>query len=222
IAPGRKSAAGASAIRLADGELIWSQPLRPVSLERSEFVCMDGTVRDLRTAQIIGQRPPLNERTALLAANRTLEASLRLTKISKSKPLELIEGIFVTGEPAGSDYSAESQDGRPLWHYSPADAGWHFGRGYYRFVAPPYIYLLASRTPPYQSSDGKRFQDVPTQRFFLALDIRIGEIVQELDLGVWNGLCAINDVDAGGVILSFENRILAYHPRHYATKAGGS
>ena len=217
IAPGWRSGVGACAIRLADGELSWSEPLSPVSLDRGEFLCMDGTVRDLRTARVIGQRPALNE-FAVLHADHNLELSLRLTKINGTTPLELIAGIFVTGELSGGDYTATSNDGRALWRYSPAESGWHCGPSRDdRFVAPPYIYMFASRTPPTRSIDGKRFEYVPTQRFWLALDIRCGEIVQELDLGVWNGPCGIDDVDERGVILSFEEQLLAYHPRHELT-----
>jgi hypothetical protein len=181
---------------------------------------MDGTVRDLRTAHVIGQTPALNE-FAVLDANRSLELSLRLSRIYGTAPLELIAGIFVTGEPSGGDYIATSDDGRALWRYSPAEAGWHCGPSRDdRFVVPPYIYMLASRTPPTRRIDGKHFEYVPTQRFWLAIDIRLGEVVQEIDLGVWNGPCGIDDVDEGGVILSFENVVLAYHPRQSATNAG--
>src|SRR6516162_9862489 len=44
IAPGWRSGVGACAVRLANGELIWSEPLSPVSLDQGEFLCMDGTV----------------------------------------------------------------------------------------------------------------------------------------------------------------------------------
>lgn len=216
IVPGWKSGVGACALRLADGELYWSEPLSPVSLEESEFLCMDGTVRDLKTARVVGQRPSLNE-CAALEANGSLELSLRLSKILGKGPLELVEGIFVTGEPGGGDYTATSKRGRVLWHYAPAEAGWYCGASNAeRFVAPPYIYLLASRTPPTRRIDAKRSEFVPTEWYWLTLDIRLGEVVQEFDLGTWNSPCAINDVDEDGAILSFENVLLAYHPRQSA------
>lgn len=218
IAPGWKSGVGACGVRLADGEMIWFEPLSPVSLDKSEFFCMDGTVRELKTACVVGQRPAVDE-FAVLYANPNLELSLRLNKIYGKGPLELVAGIFVTGEVGGvGEYTATSRDGRALWRYSPAEAGWHCGPSRDdRFVAPPYIYMLGSRTPPTRPVDGKRFEYVPTQRFWLALDIRLGEVVQEFDLGVWNGPCGIDDVDESGVILSFENVVLAYHPRQGLT-----
>ena len=213
IAPGWKSGVGACGVRLEDGELFWSEPLSPVSLDESVFLCMDGTVREVRTARVICQRPALNE-FAASEANGSLELSLQLSKLRGIGPLELVAGIFITGEPPTGDYTATSHGGRALWHYSPAEAGWYCGQSRDdRFVAPPYIYLLASRTPPYRLIDLKRIEYVPTQRYWLALDVRIGKIVQEFELGVWNGRCAIDDVDEDGATLSFENVVLAYHPR---------
>jgi hypothetical protein len=220
IAPGWKSGVGACALRLADGEVLWSNALSPVSLEGSTFLCMDGTVRDLSKGGVIGQQPPLDE-FAVLWANGSLELALRLSNLRANGPLELVGGIFVTGQPTAGDYSATSRDGRALWRYSPAEAGWYCGPSRYdRFVAPPYIYLMASRTPPYRCVDAKRIEYVPTRRYWLALDIRLGNVVQEFDLGVWNGYCAIDDVDEDGAILSFEGTRLAYYPRQAANTGG--
>jgi hypothetical protein len=216
IAPGWKSGVGACAVRIADGEALWSDALSPVYLVGSTFVCKDGTVRDLRTARVIGQRPALDEFAALKASGSP-DLALRLSTLRGNGPLELVAGIFVAGHPAAGEYTATSRDGRALWRYSPEEAGWYCGpsRGD-RFVAPPYIYLLASRTPPCRHVDPKRIEHVPTRRYWLALDVRLGKVVQEFDLGVWNGDCAIDDVDEDGAILSFERSRLAYYRRQAA------
>jgi hypothetical protein len=60
IAPGWRSGIGACALRLTDGEMLWFEPLSPVSLKCNSFLCIDGTVRDLRTARVIGHQAALD------------------------------------------------------------------------------------------------------------------------------------------------------------------
>src|SRR5262245_21091978 len=47
-APGWRDGVGASAVRLADGDVIWSDAVSPAILEGGSFLCIDGSVRDLR------------------------------------------------------------------------------------------------------------------------------------------------------------------------------
>lgn len=212
ILPGGKSGVGACALRFADGEVLWFDELSPVALEGNTFLSMDGSVRDLKTARVVGQKPALKDEHAALSAKSSLELALRLRSLRGEGPLELAAGTFVTGKIGGSDYTASTHDGRALWHYSPAEEGWHCGLGASRCVAPPYIYLLTARTPPFLRIGGNQIEFVPTQRYWLAFDIRLGKIVQEFDLGVWKE-CWINDVDEDGAILSFEKARLAYYRR---------
>src|SRR5262249_32440798 len=150
---------------------------------------------DLRTARAIRQQPA-PEKFAAQRANRSLALALQLSHLRGNGPLELAAGIFVAGQLTGGDYTATARDGRVIWRYSPEEAGWYCRPSRNeRVVAPPYIYLLASRTPPYRHIDPKVIEHLPTRRYLLALDVRVGKLVQETDLGVWKGHCAIDDVD---------------------------
>lgn len=217
VEPGWEPGTGASALRIADGEVLWSAALAPFSLEQTEFLGVDGTVRDLASARPIRKLPA----PARLYYGRDggvhLAFALTLTN-STAPPLELAPGILVAHKgPRGErrnngDYCGATPDGDVLWWFSPVESGWHcaHARGD-RFVAPPYIYLLASKTRPYRYIDVGTIEYVPTTRYLLIFDVRLGKIVQEVDLGSWTGSCRIDDVDDEGAVLSFESTNLAYY-----------
>jgi len=213
IRAGWRSGSGACALRLNDGKVIWSDALSPVSLKDGTFLCMDGSVRDLPTARIVRQQPALGE-FAPLEARRSSDLGLELDLGAlRKRSLQLAPGVFVTGHTQHSDYSAATREGEAIWRYSLKEAGWHCGRsGVDHFVSPPYIFMLVSASPTLRQIDGSFFERIPTRRHLLALDIRSGAVVQELDLGVWRR-CAINDVDDDGAVLTFEKTHLAYHRR---------
>ena len=212
IQPGWSPGLGACALTLSDGEVIWSGEFSPVSLKGGEFLCMDGTTRDLRTAQIVGrQAPPRESDFVMRSHSDRLEMKLELCQVGES--IELLQNVLVQGTIQG-DYLANTRDGKPLWEYSPMNKGWFCGPTLLdRFIAPPFIYLVASRDPQERRIDAKTIESIPARRFLLTLDLRSGSIVQELDLGIWKGPCGVEDVDPEGVLLRFVSTRLAYYHR---------
>jgi hypothetical protein len=113
ISPGWSSGSRACAVRLADGNVLWWDALAPVSLEDGTFLCMDGSVRDLRTARVI-RHQPAPKRLAALEASRSLGLAVELSKLLGETP-QLAAGIFVAGKTKDGDYSATTRDGRVIW-----------------------------------------------------------------------------------------------------------
>ncbi|MCA9624760.1 MAG: hypothetical protein KC731_37310 [Myxococcales bacterium] len=203
--------------------MLWSNRFRVHSLEGENFVCADGSVRDLLSTGKVAERspPPVGPQRSHLG---DVHWAIVKTRYG-GPPVPLGNGVFVVQVgPDGkslpdSDYRGASEDGSSLWRLSPTELGWHHDDWRYAAVHPPFLYLLVSRTPAHRQVGEKQIEYLLSIRHLLVVDLLVGSVVQELNVGEWTGPCTVESADADGVVLRLGERHVAYYAKEAGQKA---
>jgi len=200
--------------RLLDFVPMFTNELRdsPHHVLEGKVYCESGRVLDALTGELLGWMK--REEIAAFVESSPTDTLFSVSMYSRSKFSIQIEGKNISlssicsnqrlpGERVG--FLAEDEDGKLLWRFSIEDGNnpKNGNLGSCRLL-PPFLYLLASDEWRYCKIGHKNIlQSIPTHWHLLTLDLRNGEIRQELALGTDRHLeCRIDDGDSTGLLVS--------------------
>lgn len=220
---------GCHALDLATGTSLWSKPGRfrrkravaPVEINEREVQCEGGDVLDLRTGERIGSAAPRSDER-WFGWRRTEADELFETALvgsHRGPPVAVAPGClleYLLDQPLGHGLQGRDAAGEPTWRFVLSSTPYVAGSAHReRRLVSPWFYYLVGEQPPMRPIDPefpKYFEYVTSERHLLCIDARTGACVQDVSLGIWNR-CAIEDADAQGILLSYDESVLAYHAR---------
>lgn len=211
LKPGRRPGRGACALRLADGQILWSSHLTPISLDGSQFLCIDGTVCDLRSGAVCKKVSPPKTLACWGRYEDSFSWSAGASDPGQPGDVSPCDVTVIDESLFGGNMRGVGKDGVVLWRFSPTENGWFCGKPRHAGHArQPYIYWVATKELPYRQVTEKMIEYIPCTNYLLTLDARTGRLAQEIDLGVWSGPADFGGVDERGAVICFERTHIVY------------
>ncbi len=112
---------------------------------------------------------------------------------------------------------AKTRDQSVAWRFDIKQTGYHIDGNFYSYrLAAPHLYLVLSEEAKYKPHPTRRNTIVPnpTRWHLMCLDLRTGQIVQQVSLGdELLDECRIEDLDEHGLLIGKSSRELVYFRR---------
>jgi len=193
-----------------------------------EVACWSGRVLNAQTGEERRQVSPeeIRRHTEPKSPARELYDGVFANQRTRVK---VAEGLWLSHKkalgvlPGFRLYLLDDQD-NVRWEFDPATTGLTIGGNFYSYryasfsAQPACVYIVASEEPNERAHSTKPYHVIPspTRHHLLTLDVLSGRIVDDfvIDEDRVTG-CQIEDIDAGGLLLSVEGTKLKYYQTRY-------